>query len=110
MFGQRNTFFFLFKNNKKLELYRMKLKLVVACDRRGGIGKNGTLPWNLPTDLKHFQKLTRGKNDNSAVVLMGRNTWESIPAKFRPLKVKNILRSSLHNIIILSYNYYNIII
>ena len=87
-------FFFLFKNNKKLELYRMKLKLVVACDRRGGIGKNGTLPWNIPTDLKHFQKLTRGKNDNSAVVLMGRNTWESIPAKFRPLKVKSLLFSS----------------
>ena len=65
----------------------MKLKLVVACDGRGGIGKNGTLPWNIPTDLKHFQKITRGKNDNSAVVLMGRKTWESIPPKFRPLKV-----------------------
>lgn len=60
--------------------------MILAADVHGGIGKGGTLPWNIPSDLKHFQKLTRGKGDSSSVVIMGRNTWNSIPEKFRPLK------------------------
>ena len=65
--------------------------MILAADIKGGIGKGGELPWNIPADLKHFQKLTRGKGDNSSVVIMGRNTWTSIPQKFRPLKVNSIM-------------------
>lgn len=54
--------------------------IIVAIDEKGGIGKNNTLPWHLPADLKHFKELTTG-----GTVIMGRNTWESIPEKFRPL-------------------------
>ena len=39
-----------------------------------GIGKNGTLPWNIPEDLARFRTLTL---DN--VVVMGRKTFESFP-------------------------------
>ena len=42
------------------------------------------LPWRLPADLKHFQRVTIGNGNNA--VFMGRTTWESIPPKFRPLK------------------------
>jgi dihydrofolate reductase len=58
----------------------MKLGLVYARARNGVIGKDGVLPWHLPEDLAHFRKVTMG-----APVIMGRKTWESIPAKFRPL-------------------------
>jgi dihydrofolate reductase len=51
----------------------MKLAFVVAVAKNGVIGRNGTLPWRLPTDLKHFKKLTMGKP-----MLMGRRTWDSI--------------------------------
>lgn len=44
------------------------------------IGKNNTLLWNIPEDMKHFKDLTIGKT-----VIMGRNTWFSLPEKFRPL-------------------------
>ncbi len=44
------------------------------------IGKNGTLLWSVPEDMARFKKLTSGHP-----VVMGRKTWESIPAKFRPL-------------------------
>ena len=44
------------------------------------IGLNNQLPWNIPEDLKHFSELTSGHT-----VLMGRNTWESLPGKYRPL-------------------------
>jgi len=37
------------------------------------IGRDNTLPWHLPADLKHFKSLTLGKP-----VLMGRKTFESI--------------------------------
>jgi len=56
------------------------LTLVWAQSRNGTIGRDGTLPWHLPEDLAHFAHLTRGGN-----VLMGRRTWESLPAPFRPL-------------------------
>lgn len=45
-----------------------------------GIGLAGTLPWRLPRELKYFRQATAHH-----VVVMGRRTWESIPAKFRPL-------------------------
>jgi len=54
--------------------------LVWAQARGGVIGRDGTLPWHLPEDLAHFRALTTG-----ATVVMGRRTWESLPAKFRPL-------------------------
>lgn len=37
------------------------------------IGKDGTLPWRLPEDLKRFKALTMGHH-----IVMGRKTWESI--------------------------------
>lgn len=58
----------------------MSVGLVWAQAANGVIGKDGTLPWQLPEDLKHFRALTQG-----ATVLMGRRTWESLPPRFRPL-------------------------
>ena len=53
---------------------------VVAHARNGVIGRDGDLPWHLPSDLAHFRQLTMG-----ATVVMGRKTYESIPDRFRPL-------------------------
>lgn len=63
------------------------LELVVAADRRLGIGKGGELPWRLPGELRHFRKLTLRTGDPEArnAVIMGRKTWDSLPARFRPL-------------------------
>lgn len=43
--------------------------LIAALDRRRAIGRDGTMPWHLPDDLKRFKQLTLGKP-----VLMGRKT------------------------------------
>ena len=60
--------------------------IIVAVDANFGIGKNGTLPWQLPADLKHFKAITSAALPNkSNAVIMGRKTWESLPPKFRPL-------------------------
>ena len=71
----------------------MKLKMILAVDSRGGIGKADNLPWRLPADLKHFAKITTGKG--LSAVFMGRKTWESIPEKFRPLKVRLFLSEAV---------------
>jgi dihydrofolate reductase len=46
---------------------------VVAAAENGVIGRDGQLPWRLPTDLKQFRALTLGKP-----VIMGRKTYDSI--------------------------------
>jgi dihydrofolate reductase len=50
-----------------------------ARSRDGMIGRRGTMPWHAPEDLKNFAALTWG-----APLVMGRRTWESVPARFRP--------------------------
>ncbi len=63
------------------------IALIAAISENNCIGKNGTLPWHIPEDMKRFRELTTGHT-----VLMGRKTWESIPEKFRPLpNRKNIV-------------------
>jgi dihydrofolate reductase len=56
------------------------LSLIAAVARNGAIGRDNALPWHDARDLAHFRTLTLG-----APVLMGRRTWDSLPARFRPL-------------------------
>ena len=48
----------------------------IARARKGVIGKDGTRPWRLKTDLANFRAVTMGKP-----VIMGRKTWDSLPRK-----------------------------
>jgi len=54
------------------------LSMIVAADAKNGIGIKNTLPWHLSDDLKRFKEITTGHT-----VIMGRNTWFSLPK--RPL-------------------------
>jgi thymidylate synthase len=56
------------------------VELVAAVSKNGVIGVGGTLPWNIPEDLRHFRDLTYGH-----CVVMGYNTWMSLPDASRPL-------------------------
>ncbi len=51
----------------------MRLSILVAMAKNRVIGRNNTLPWHLPADLKHFKSLTMGHP-----MIMGRKTYESI--------------------------------
>jgi dihydrofolate reductase len=54
--------------------------LIWAQSSSGVIGRGGGIPWQLPEDLVRFKELTMGHT-----VVMGRLTWESLPANVRPL-------------------------
>jgi dihydrofolate reductase len=57
-----------------------RITLVAAVARDGAIGRDNALLWRIPEDMARFKALTMGKP-----VVMGRKTWDSIPARFRPL-------------------------
>jgi dihydrofolate reductase len=54
--------------------------LIWAQSTSGVIGRDGGIPWRLPEDQARFKDITTGRT-----VVMGRLTWESLPAKVRPL-------------------------
>jgi dihydrofolate reductase len=64
--------------------------LVWAQSTDGVIGRDGALPWHVPEDMALFRALTLG-----GTVVMGRRTWESFHARFRPLPGRrNVVLSS----------------
>jgi dihydrofolate reductase len=77
-----------------------EFKMIVALCRGGGIGFEGTLPWpKIDRDLRFFSHMTRSHVfPYDSAVVMGRKTWESIPAEFKPLPFRdNIVVSALHD-------------
>lgn len=51
----------------------MGINIIVAMDKNGLIGKDGSLPWHIPSDLQFFKTATLGRT-----VVMGRKTRESL--------------------------------
>ncbi|MFW6413183.1 MAG: dihydrofolate reductase, partial [Oceanicaulis sp.] len=69
---------------------RPRLVIVVAVAKNGVIGRDGDLPWRIPSDLKRFKAATLGKP-----VIMGRKTWESLPRKPLPGRANIVVSRSM---------------
>ena len=76
------TVFCLYKNCSRKD--NDGVTIIVACTSNGGIGHEGGIPWQIREDMRHFKKTTMG-----STVIMGRNTWESLPPSSKPLKGRN---------------------
>lgn len=57
------------------------IEIIAAVSKNLTIGKNNHIPWNIPADLQHFKDITNGH-----IVVMGKNTYQSIPKQRFPLK------------------------
>ena len=68
-------------------------KMILATNNNGGLGINNTIPWHSTADFKHFKEETTGK-----IVVMGYNTWKSLPRRPLPGRL---------NIVLLSRDYTN---
>lgn len=68
----------------------MHISLIAAMTKEGVIGKNNTLPWHIPEDLKYFRSQTLGKP-----VIMGRKTFLSMNSKPLPNRQNIILTHDL---------------
>ena len=69
----------------------MIFSIITALEyKKNGIGINNSLPWNIKKDLQYFKKITTLVDKDEQIeyintVIMGYNTWESIPKKYKPL-------------------------
>jgi dihydrofolate reductase/thymidylate synthase len=68
--------------------------LIAAMDETRGIGKDGTIPWKCPEDMKYFRDVTKSAPSHTQnAVIMGRKTWESLP-KALPGRVNVVITST----------------
>jgi len=66
------------------------MEAIYAIDLKNGISKNGLIPWKSKKDMLFFMNKTKNN-----VVIMGKNTWLSLPENNRPLKNRlNIVLTS----------------
>jgi dihydrofolate reductase/thymidylate synthase len=65
----------------------MKLNLIYCKNNQGVIGYNNDLLFNIPEDIKYFKNITSQEyiKGHKNIVIMGYNTWKSIPEKYKPL-------------------------
>ena len=63
-------------------------KMILCTDENFGIGCNNEIPWHSAADFKHFKEETSGR-----VVIMGYNTWKSLPKKPLPNRLNIVLIS-----------------
>jgi len=57
------------------------MEAILAIDVKNGLSKNGTIPWKSKKDMHFFYQKTKNN-----IVIMGKNTYFSIPEENRPLK------------------------
>jgi len=66
------------------------ITILVAYDQNRVIGNKGGIPWDIPRDLQLFKKRTVNN-----VVIMGRNTWESLPVRPLPGRTNIVVSKSM---------------
>lgn len=61
---------------------------IYARNNQGIIGVNNDIPWSIKEDFEHFKEITSG-----GTIIMGKNTWDSLPIKPLPDR-RNIIITS----------------
>ena len=80
-------------------LYPKNINIIVAYDKKRGIGIKNNIPWpKLILDLKRFKKITMNN-----IIIMGRKTWNSINNKPLKKRINIIITSTPKSIDILKY-------
>ena len=64
----------------------MQIVLLAAVAENGVIGRRGTMPWRLKSDMQHFRSATLGKP-----VVMGRKTYLSLALKPLPRRTNIVV-------------------
>lgn len=69
------------------------ISIIVAVANNQAIGKNNDLLWHLPGDLIRFKKITSGH-----AVIMGKNTWESLPRRPLVNRVNIVITDNIQDV------------
>ncbi|MEE2657205.1 MAG: dihydrofolate reductase [Candidatus Latescibacterota bacterium] len=68
----------------------MKITLIAALAGNRVIGRDGSLPWRFPVDMRHFMRTTMGNP-----CIMGRRTYESFPKRPLPGRLNIVLTRNI---------------
>lgn len=74
-------------------LQQKKLNIIVATAKNKVIGTEDGIPWNIPSEMKYFKKVTTGDGNNA--VIMGRKTFDCI-GRILPNRLNIVLTSKKH--------------
>lgn len=80
----------------------MYLNIIASLDDSRCIGFNNDLLYDIHEDKKYFSNVTKGINYIKGllnIVVMGKNTWNSLPKKYKPLKdrINIVISNELYN-------------
>jgi thymidylate synthase len=65
--------------------FNVPVNCILARDLNNGIAKNEIIPWHITEDLVNFKNITTCNDKNKKnIIIMGKNTWDNIPLKFKP--------------------------
>ncbi len=73
-----------------MSAFKNKINLILAKSKNGVIGKDNSMPWHIPEELAYFKKETLNK-----VIIMGRNTFNSLGGKPLPNRVNVVISKTL---------------
>jgi dihydrofolate reductase/thymidylate synthase len=80
-------------------MHQLKISVAFTAKAKNGIGKDGKLPWHIKEDLQSFAGLTKGQ-----AVVMGMNTWNSLPQKPLAGRTNIVLVADKQKVITTSWN------
>lgn len=69
--------------------------IILATDSKNGIGKNNSIPWNIPKDVELFKSLTSSICGINKVVIMGNNTMKSLKNGYLKNRINIIITSNI---------------
>ena len=72
--------------------------IILACDNNYGIGLDNKLPWNFKKDMEYFKNITSSNIPyQKSIVIMGRNTMESLSKKHLPNRINIVISNKLND-------------
>jgi thymidylate synthase len=69
--------------------------IIFASDTKNGIGKNNTIPWNIPKDVELFKSLTSSLCGINKVIIMGYNTMKSLKSGYLKNRINIVITSKV---------------
>jgi dihydrofolate reductase/thymidylate synthase len=69
--------------------------IILASDENNGIGKNNSIPWNIPQDIELFKSLTSSICGINKVIIMGYNTMKSLKNGYLKNRINIVITSKI---------------
>jgi dihydrofolate reductase len=69
--------------------------IILATDEKNGLGKDNSIPWNIPKDIELFKALTSSLCGINKVVIMGYKTMKSLKNGYLKNRINIIITSKI---------------